>query len=186
MSLDVLLDKLPNYAKDLRLNFSSLVRNQTELTEQQLWGTLVATAIASRNAQLTAATLAEAAAHLQPPTIEAAKGAASIMGMNNVYYRFLHLTTNQKYSTLPAKLRMNIIRQHGGDQTDFELWSLAVSAIHGCGVCVDSHDKALRERGMTEELVLNAVRIGAVMHAIATVLDTEAAAASGSAQTANA
>jgi alkyl hydroperoxide reductase subunit D len=177
MSLDTLLERLPSYAKDLRLNFSSLVRNQTDLTEQQLWGTLVTTAITSRNAELTAATLAEAASHLQPQAIEAAKGAASVMAMNNVYYRFLHLTTNQKYSTLPAKLRMNIIRQHGVDQTDFELWSLAASAIKGCGVCVDSHDKALRERGMTEEVIANAVRIAAVIHAIATVLDAEAGVA---------
>src|ERR1700761_3063116 len=90
MTLDQILDSLPNYAKDLRLNFSSLVRNQTELTEQQLWGTLVATAIASRNASLIQATLSEADQHLSPQALEAAKGAAAIMGMNNVFYRFHH------------------------------------------------------------------------------------------------
>jgi alkyl hydroperoxide reductase subunit D len=177
MSLDQILDSLPNYAKDLRLNFSSLVRNQTELTTQQLWGTLVASAMASRNGDLIQAVLAEAPSHLQPIALEAAKGAAAVMGMNNVYYRFLHLTSNQKYATIPAKLRMNIIRMHGVDQLDFELWSLAVSAINACGTCVDSHERALRERGMTEETILMAVRVASVVHAIAGVLDTEAVAA---------
>jgi lipoyl-dependent peroxiredoxin subunit D len=177
MNLDQMLDSLPNYAKDLRLNFSSLVRNQTELTPQQLWGTLVASAIASRNRELIRAVLAEAAQYLSPLALEAAKGAAAVMGMNNIYYRFLHLTSNQKYATLPAKLRMNIIRMHGVDQLDFELWSLAVSAINACGKCVDSHEHALRERAMSEETILSAVRIASVVHAIAGVLDTESVAA---------
>ena len=177
MTLDQILESLPNYAKDLRLNFSSLVRNQTELTAQQLWGTLVASAMASRNGELIQATLAEAAQHLSAQALEAAKGAAAVMGMNNVYYRFLHLTSNQKYATIPAKLRMNIIRMHGVDQLDFELWSLAVSAINACGTCVDSHERAIRERGMTEETILMAVRVASVVHAVAGVLDTEAVAA---------
>ena len=124
---------------------SSLVRNQTDLNAQQLWGTLVASAMASRNRELVDAVLAEATQHLPAQALDAAKGAAAIMGMNNIYYRFLHLTSNQKYATIPAKLRMNI-RMHGVDQLDFELWSLAVSAINGCGSCVDSHERALRER----------------------------------------
>lgn len=173
MNLDRIMESLPNYAKDLRLNFSSLVRNQTELTAQQLWGTLVASAMASRSGDLVQAVLAEAPSHLQPLALEAAKGAAAVMGMNNVYYRFLHLTSNQKYATIPAKLRMNIIRMHGVDQLDFELWSLAVSAINACGTCVDSHERALRERGMSEETILMAVRVASVVHAVAGVLDTE-------------
>ena len=31
MSLDALIDSLPSSAKDLKLNYSSLVRNNTEL-----------------------------------------------------------------------------------------------------------------------------------------------------------
>ena len=33
------------------------------------------------------------------------------MGMNNIYYRFLHLSSNEKYKTMPARLRMNAIRR---------------------------------------------------------------------------
>ena len=68
---------------------------------------------------------------------------------------------------------MNIIRSHGVDQVDFELWCAAVSAINGCAACVDSHEKVVREKGLKEEGVLAAIRIAAVVHALATVLDAE-------------
>ncbi len=178
MSFDALMESIPSYAKDLKLNFSSVVRQQTDLSEQQLWGTVVACAMASRNEDLTVAALEEAANHLTPQALEAAKGAAAIMGMNNIFYRFLHLSSNEKYSTLRAGLRMNVIRTHGIDQLDFELWCTAVSAINGCGTCVDSHEKVLRDKGFEEEKVLAAVRVASVMHAIAVVLDTERVAAS--------
>ena len=138
---------------------------------------MVATAIASRNEPLISAAFDEAAAHMTPEALEAAKGAAAIMGMNNIYYRFLHMTSNEKYRTMRAGLRMNIMRTHGIDPLDFELWSTAVSAVNGCGACVDSHEKTLREKGFTEEKVLAAVRIAAVIHAIAVVLDAERVAA---------
>jgi alkyl hydroperoxide reductase subunit D len=173
MNLDALLEIIPSYAKDLKLNFSSVVRQQTDLTEQQAWGTLVASAIASRNEQLIAAALEEAATHLSSEAVEAAKAAAAIMGMNNIYYRFLHLSSNEKYKTMRAGLRMNVMRTHGIDPVDFELWSIAVSAINGCGTCVDSHEKTLRDKGVSEEKVLAAVRIASVVHGLAVVLDTE-------------
>ena len=98
------------------------------------------------------------------------------MGMNNIYYRFLHLVGNEKYRTLPARLRMNVMRSQTAG-LDFELWSTAVSAINGCGMCLDSHEKTLREKGVAEETILAAVRLAAVLHAIAATLDGEAAAA---------
>ena len=177
MSLDALMDTLPSYAKDLKLNFSSVIRQQTDLSEQQLWGTVVACAMASRNEDLTATALEESANHLTSQALEAAKGASAVMGMNNIFYRFLHLTSNEKYATLRAGLRMNVIRTHGIDPLDFELWCTAVSAINGCGACVDSHEKVLKEKGFGEEKTMAAIRIASVLHAIAVVLDTERVAA---------
>ena len=177
MSLDALMDTLPPYAKDLKLNYSSVIRQQTDLTEQQLWGTVVACAMASRNEDLTATALEESANHLTSQALEAAKGASAVMGMNNIFYRFLHLTSNEKYATLRAGLRMNVIRTHGIDPLDFELWCTAVSAINGCGACVDSHEKVLKEKGFGEEKTMAAIRIASVLHAIAVVLDTERVAA---------
>src|SRR5438270_1512065 len=119
MNLEGLLDSLPGYAKDLKLNFSTVVKQQTELTAQQAWGTVIACAYASGNGDLLNAVIAEASSQLSEQVIDAAKGAAAIMGMNNIYYRFLHLTSNEKYKTMPARLRMNIMRQHGVDHLDF-------------------------------------------------------------------
>jgi lipoyl-dependent peroxiredoxin subunit D len=128
--------------------------------------------MASRNQDLTAVALEEASNHLSPQALEAAKGASAIMGMNNIFYRFAHLSSNEKYATMRAGLRMNVIRTHGIDQLDFELWCAAVSAINGCGACVDSHEKLLKEKGFGEEKILAAVRIASVLHGVAVVLDT--------------
>jgi alkyl hydroperoxide reductase subunit D len=176
MTLAELLETIPGYAKDLKLNLSSLLQ-QSELTKDQIWGTAVASAVASRNDDLLESVLAEASNQVEPAIIEAAKGAAAVMGMNNVYYRFLHLTKHEKYATMPARLRMSIIKSHGVNAGDFELWSEAVSAINGCGSCVEAHDKIVREKGISEESVLAAIRIASVIHGLATVFDAERVAA---------
>ena len=175
MTINELLETVPAYARDLKLNLSSFL-SQAELTEQQTWGTIVASAVASRNAEMVQAAIADAAEHLSPQALEAAKGAAAVMGMNNVYYRFVHLSSNEKYGTIPARLRMNILRSHGVDPVDFELWCTAVSAINGCGACVDAHEKTLRDKGIREESIVAAVRIAAVIHGLASVLEAERAA----------
>lgn len=146
-----------------------------ELTSQQLWGTIAATAIATRCEALTRAVFVEAADVISAESLEGAKAAAAIMGMNNIYYRFHHLAGNTKYSELPARLRMSALRGHGVDFLDFELWCLAVSAVNACGKCVDSHERVLREKGATEELINAAIRVTSVVHALGVVLDAEAA-----------
>lgn len=172
MSIEKLLDSLPSYAKDMKLNFSSLLQ-QPELTPVQTWGTLVACAIACRNPEVTEAIFTEAEKHLTPEQMNGAKAAATVMAMNNVYYRFLHLPDNDKYATIPARLRMNIMRSHGADHIDFELWCTAVSAINNCHTCVRSHEKTLRDKGVIEETVIASIRLAAVLHSIATVLEAE-------------
>ena len=145
MSIEALKEKLPEYARDQRLNLAALVMD-TLLSEQQRWGTLVATALASRNPKVIAAIVGEAKEHLSPEALEAAKAAASIMAMNNIYFRFVHMAGDADYKSMPARLRMSIIAQPGVDKSDFELWSLAVSAINGCGACIEAHDHALKLR----------------------------------------
>jgi alkyl hydroperoxide reductase subunit D len=78
------------------------------------------------------------------------------------------------YAKMPAKLRMNVMARPGVDKATFELWSLAVSAVNGCGMCMESHEHAVREHGLTTEQVQSVVRIAAVVHAVAAVLDGEA------------
>ncbi|MBN8897983.1 MAG: alkyl hydroperoxide reductase [Rhodospirillales bacterium 69-11] len=173
MSLDTLKNALPEYAKDIRLNLGSLA-TEPALTDEQRAGTFVAAALAARNETTTAAILAEFGPALSAEALTAAKAAAAVMAMNNVYYRFTHLVGGD-YPNMPAKLRMNVMARPGVDKGTFELWSLAVSAVNGCGMCMESHEKAVRQHGLTAEQVQASVRIAAVVHAVAAVLDGVAA-----------
>lgn len=172
MSLDALKSRLPEHAKDLKLNLSSLAR-ETLLDDQKKFGTFLAAAYAVGEPETLKAIAAEVDDKLSDDARTGAKAAASIMGMNNVYYRFTHLASTKEYRTLPAKLRMNVIANPGVDKADFELWSLAVSAINGCGMCVDSHEAELRKAGLTSEQIQASVRIAAVVNAVAAVVRAE-------------
>ncbi|MEU4550507.1 alkyl hydroperoxide reductase subunit D [Micromonospora violae] len=176
MGLDAIKAALPEYAKDIKLNLGSTVGTST-LTPAQAWGTALACAVAARNPVVLREIAAEALDHLGPEGVEAAKGAAAIMAMNNIYYRAKHLIGDEQYASMPARLRMQIIARPGVDKGDFELWCLAVSAITGCGVCLESHEKTLRGSGFTREQVHESLRISAVVHAAAVTLDAEAALA---------
>jgi alkyl hydroperoxide reductase subunit D len=176
VSLDALRDALPAYAKDLSLNLSTLAA-ETTLEDQAKWGTFLASAYAVGAPAVVKALEAETQGRLSPEAREAAKAAAAIMGMNNVYYRSLHLMHNAEYRTLPARLRMNILANPGAPKVDFELWSLAVSAINGCGACLDSHEAELRKHGVSNVQVQTALRIASVVHAVSRVVLAEAAAA---------
>jgi len=174
MSIDTIKRQIPDYAKDLRINLGNVldIEQAGDMTENQLWATALSTAIASRNKALIDAVAAEAANHLDAQWLTASQAAAAIMGMNNIYYRFLHLASNDEYTKMPAKLRMTVIGNPGIDKVDFELLSLAVSAINGCGMCIDSHEKILKQGGIHATTIQHAVRIASVMHAVAGVLDT--------------
>jgi alkyl hydroperoxide reductase subunit D len=172
MSIETLKAALPDYAKDLKLNLSSLA-NESLLSEQQKAGAFIASAIAARNPQVIEAVTAEFAPKLSAQALNAARTAAALMAMNNIYYRFVHLASAADYKTLPAKLRMNAIANPGVDKVDFELWSLAVSAVNGCGMCIDSHEKVVRQAGLSAEQVQAAVRIASVVHAVAVTLESE-------------
>ena len=168
MSLKQFADTLPDYARDLRLNLSSLLNDQT-LGDQRKYGLLLACAHGTGHKPIVDAAEAEAAGKLNEEAASAARAAAAVMAMNNVYYRFVHLASNPEYATLPARLRMNVIGAPGIEKEDFELFSLAVSAMNGCGQCIDSHERVLQQHKVKAETIQTAVRIAAVVKAAATV-----------------
>jgi alkyl hydroperoxide reductase subunit D len=170
MSIEALKARIPDFAKDVRLNLSSLV-NDEGLQGETKWGLVLACAIATRNAEVANAIDAEASAHLSAQAREAARSAASIMAMNNVYYRFVHLASNKEYGKMPAKLRMTVIGNPGVSKTDFELWSLAVSAINGCGMCIDAHEQVLREHGVDSAAIQTAVRFASIITSAAVAIE---------------
>ncbi|CAN5372148.1 carboxymuconolactone decarboxylase family protein [soil metagenome] len=170
MSIEGLKNRIPDFAKDVRLNLTSMAADET-LSAQAKYGLFLACAITTRNPDVLAAMETVAADKLPPAAIAAARSAASIMAMNNIYYRFVHLASNKEYATMPARLRMNVIANPGVDKADFELWSLAISAINGCGACIDAHEKALQDAGVAPATIQTAVRFAAIIQSVAIAIE---------------
>ncbi len=172
MNLQELKDSLPEFAKDVKLNLSSLIAGTDTggLSISQVAGITLACAYATKNQALIEATTNQTASVLNAAEVNAAKAAAAMMAMNNIYYRFVHLVSDKEFAKLPAKLRMNIIATHGIDKLDFELYSLAISAINGCGMCIDSHVEELKKHGLSLEAIQMSIRIAAIMNSVAQVL----------------
>ena len=173
-SLESLKAALPDFAKDTRLNLGSVLTPEgaPELTQTQIHLIALASAYATKDEGVVAAIASEAAG-LSEAELQAAKSAASIMAMNNVYYRFVHLVGGD-YKTLPAKLRMNVIGSPGIEKKDFELMCMAVSAINGCGMCMEAHAHELGKAGVAPLGIQSAVRIAAVISAAAQSLSIAA------------
>ena len=168
-TLSDLRNALPDYAKDLKLNLDSVLSDggSPGMDGKKIRAVALACAIASRHAPLVAAIEGFAAEQLSPEEMNGARSAAAIMAMNNIYYRATHLIHNDEHGQLRAGLRMNVMANPGVDKMTFELASLAVSAINGCGACMDSHERTLRQHEVTAQGVQSALKIAAVVHAVA-------------------
>ena len=171
MNFEEVKNKLLNSAKDIKLNISTTFTDEeTDLTKSQLGSITLAAAYAIKNPALIKAVLSEVS-YLSEAEIEAAKSAATIMAINNIYYRFIHLVNDKSFASMPARLRMNVIGNPGIDKRDFELSCLAVSAINGCGMCIESHTQQLIKAGVSKLAIQSTVRIAAVLNAMATGLE---------------
>jgi alkyl hydroperoxide reductase subunit D len=171
MNLKELQASIKDHSKDIKINLSSImnVEGSPSLTLKQIYGIALACAYTTHNSQLVEVLLQESSKILSEKDIEAIKSAATIMAMNNIYYRFCHMLDDQKFSSLPAGLRMNVIAKHGVDKVDFELYSLAASIINGCGLCVQSHSKQLIHAGLSKIAIQSCAKISAVVNALTTV-----------------
>ncbi len=170
MNIQDLSEKIGDFGKDIRLNLQSVstAEGAAGLNAEQRVGIALSTAYALGHQELIDAVINEYSP--SATVIEASKAAATIMAMNNIYYRFLHLSEDQEFSTMPAKLRMNIIGKPPVAKVDFELMSLAVSAISGCGKCINAHIHEVKKAGISNEGIQSAVRIASVMNAAKTAL----------------
>lgn len=168
--VEAVREALPELARDIKLNLQAVLADGS-LSPEQRWGVAVASAAAARHAGLRDAVVADARRAVPEAVVEDALAAAALMAMNNVYYRFRHVVGKPVYSEKPARLRMNRLGRPATNRTDFELFSLAVSAINGCEACVRAHEKVAVEGHLTEDQVHDAVRIAATIHAAAVALE---------------
>jgi len=169
MSVEALTAQFGDFAKDIILNLSTVLTEggAPDLTAVQIAGVALASAYATRDKSVVTAIEVECAANLDLATIRGAKASATIMAMNNIYYRFLHNVPDEELKKLPARLRMNVIGHPGIPKADFELMSLAVSSINGCGMCMESHAHELTKAGVSKTGIQSAIRIAAVINAAA-------------------
>jgi alkyl hydroperoxide reductase subunit D len=170
-TLAALRERLPDAAKDIKLNLQSVLSPGGALTAAQRWGVAVAAALASRYPALSRAVLAEAHREVGGAVVDDAIAAAALMGMNNVFYRFKHRVGKPAYQDKPARLRMNRLAKPLTNKIDFELFSLAVSAINDCESCVRAHEQAVTDAGLSDDAVVDATRIAATLHAAAVALE---------------
>ena len=170
MDLQSIKDRIPDYAKDLRLNLDAVL-NRSSLTPAQANGAALAAAFAAKSATLVAA-LREGA--LDPAQAQAALTAAALMGMNNIWYPYVEMAADAELNAMRPELRMNAYATHGGvDRTSFELYALAASIVGKCEFCVQSHYKLLRENSFSTQQLRDVGRIAAVVNAVAQVLEIE-------------
>lgn len=164
--MEQIKQEIPEVAKDIRLNLSKVLdlAQNDGLNQEQILGSALAVAYSLDDKPLVDS-LKELI--VEPKVINAAQLAASLMAMTNIYYRFTHLTDNQEVELLPAGLRMQWMMNPGVDKATFEMLSLAVSALNGCGTCVSSHAHQLKEHGFSAAAIARIGKISAVIHAVA-------------------
>ncbi len=175
MSLETLKDVVKDYGRDIRINLDTVLSAEGApgLTVDQIFGTFLAGAYASKNPKLIQLAEEIASEKLTETEREGVKASATIMGMNNIYYRYLHLLEGEgadELKKLPAKLRMQVIGKPGIEKSNFEIYCLAVSAITGCGMCINAHVQELRKQGITDLGIQSAIRIAAVTNGAAQAL----------------
>jgi lipoyl-dependent peroxiredoxin subunit D len=169
-SVDALRNKFPEPAKDMKLNLGGIASSEV-LDVDQMWALALGCAYFLRDEALTTAIVADArAGGASDAVIEDAQAAASLMGMNTVYFRFRHLVHKESYSQKPARLRMQWMARPKTNKALFELVSLAIAALAGCEVCITSHEASVQQHGLSEEHVHEAVRVAAILQGAAVAL----------------
>jgi alkyl hydroperoxide reductase subunit D len=169
--VNTLKARLPDYAKDIRLNLDAVIA-RSSLTPAHAVGAALAAAFAAKSAPIADAIRQDGA--LDDAHRNAALTAAALMGMNNVWYPFVEMSGDSELATVRPELRMNAYATHGGvDRQSFELYALAASIVGKCEFCVRSHYKLLKETGLTTQQLRDVGRIAAVVNAAAQVIAAE-------------
>jgi alkyl hydroperoxide reductase subunit D len=169
--LEAIREALKDPARDLKLNLSSVFSSDV-LSKEQIWGVALTSAYYIREPRLLQAVLADAQSNgIGEAVIQDAQAAAALMGMNTVYYRFRHMAKNETYKNLPARLRMQWMGKPQTTKADFELFSMAVAALAGCEMCINSHEASILQHGLSENHVHECIRLAAVLNGVAVAMN---------------
>ncbi|NNU34267.1 alkylhydroperoxidase [Mucilaginibacter sp. S1162] len=169
-SLTLLEQGESRYLRDLKLNFTStLTSDQLSTKECALLGLSVA--VNNNNLPLTNYYTKYAAEQgATNEDIAEAAACASLLASNNIFYRFRHFTQKEKYTQIPARIRMQIMMKPVTGKEFFELMSLTISAVNGCEMCVNAHEDSLIKLGTSEERIFDAIRIASLVTATGKII----------------
>lgn len=172
MSLEALLGQLPDFMQDIKVNVKDVLteKGAPELSEKQRYGVALAAAYATCNKALFTACEMEFKDKISPEETRAAKVAASMMAMNNVYYHFVELAHDAELNDMLVGLCVSFMNNPGIARLEFGLYSLGVSAINGCGYCVKAHMTHITQYGLSKRGAQSAVKIAATMNSLAQAL----------------
>ena len=173
MNIPEIVNSFPEYAKDIKLNYSKILNEQV-LDKKQLYGTILISSFATQSTLLKDAAIREVEEKIDSTFKDAVYGAYSLMSMNAIYYRFTHLATEYNYASLPANLRMQYLTKHNISKEDFEMLCLAVAVIIGCGKCINAHEVVLRQSNISNLVIQTVARIAAILNAIANTIRVSA------------
>ena len=169
MNIKELINTFPDYAKDIKLNYSKIL-NEDILNKKQLYGLILISSFTTQLKSLKDAALEETKEFIDEELMEDVYGAYSIMSMNAIYYRFTHLSAENDYFTMPANLRMQYLSKFKIDKSDFEMLCLAVAIIIGCGKCINAHENILRENNISKLQIQTVARVASIVNSIANVI----------------
>ena len=169
MNIKQLINTFPDYAKDIKLNYSKIL-NEDILNKKQLYGIVLISSFTTQLNSLKDAALEETKEFIDEKLMEDVYGAYSIMSMNAIYYRFTHLSSENDYFTMPANLRMQYLSKFKIDKSIFEMLCLAVAIIIGCGKCINAHENILRENNISKLHIQTVARIASIINSIANVI----------------
>jgi len=159
-------ESIPDHSKDIKLNLDSVI-NRSPLDPVDTHAIAYVSAIAAGNGGLAFEIEHNGPLFNDEKVREAAKTAASLMGMNNMYYPFVEMTQDSDLKGLPAGLRMQAYMSHGGvTKKQFEMYALAASIIGKCHFCVKNHYDVLKKEGMTISELQHVGKIASVINAI--------------------
>lgn len=159
-------ESIPDHSKDIKLNLDNVI-NRSPLDTVDTHAIAYVAALAAGNGGLAFEIEHNSPLFQDEKIREAAKTAASLMGMNNVYYPFVEMCNDPDLKGLPAGLRMNAYATHGGtSKKQFEMYALAASIIGKCHFCVKNHYDTLKKEGMTAQELQHVAKIAAVINAI--------------------
>jgi lipoyl-dependent peroxiredoxin subunit D len=159
------------FIKDLKINVGNVLNNGQYIDRKEALLLAVAVAVNERSVLLQEGLVGLAKeAGATDGEIADVVACTALMSTNNIFYRFRHFLQKDFYNNQQAGIKMSVMANPVVGKEFFELISLVISAVNGCEMCVSAHEKSVLQHGSSESRIFEAVKLGAVIKGLITVL----------------